>query len=403
MSRANRFGASAAALLIGALLAASADAQCVKFDGLAAGTVWGTSAGNLSGDLVHVENAIQVSVHFFSFPSGGIFNDATADTAWSTSSPNSINTNNINLGFDFTALPGLPAQVAIKFRDLGGFENLSVNGSPVLVGELASGAGGGLTWTVSDFAVPGGREGKLVVDGTVHSLLLGGQELWLDTLCVSVTERGLDHFHVYDVDDAGVEATVELRGQFDRDKARTAGLGPLTHFANPVAKNGEPIVHDNAHLTFYRLRQREQEPGRAVRILNQFGRQDLKLGQPLLLAVPAEKQEEGSSFPKHLDHFKCYEAAGQPIDRRVVLEDQFGRVISAVGKPRWFCVPVEKKHDGRVEPIKNPDAHLTLYELRPAEAGRSIRIEDQFGRRELKVLRSELLAVPTQKLFTEGG
>jgi hypothetical protein len=399
--KAIKIGTFTAVLLAATMFGTTAHAQCVKFDGLAAGTVWGNSAGHVSGDLVHVENGIRVSVHFFEFPVGGTFNDATVDTAWFTSSPNSVNTNNVNLGFDFTGLPGLPTQVAVKFRDLGGFENLSLNGSPITVGELAAGAGGGLTWTVTDFPVAGGREGKLVVDGAVHSLVLGGQEFWLDTLCVTAT--GLDHFHVYDVDDVQLEATVELRGQFDRDKSKKALVGPLTHFANPVAKNGEPIVHDNAHLTFYRLKQEEREPGRAVLVVNQFGRQGLEVGQPVLLAVPAEKREEGSSFPRHLDHFKCYEAAGEPIARRVVLEDQFGPTRSAVGEPRLFCLPVEKRHDGRVEPIRNPDAHLVLYELRPTEASRAIKTEDQFGRQGLKVLRSELLAVPTRKLFTEGG
>jgi hypothetical protein len=33
--------------------------------------------------------------------------------------------------------------------------------------------------------VGGGREGKLTVDGSVERLTLGGQEFWLDTLCVS--------------------------------------------------------------------------------------------------------------------------------------------------------------------------------------------------------------------------
>lgn len=185
MRRSIRIAMFAAALLAAISLAPAAHAQCVKFDGLAAGTVWGNSAGHVSGDLVHVENGIGVFVRTFLFPFGSTFNDATVDTSWFTSSPNSVNTNNINLTFDFTRLPRLPKQVAVKFRDLGGFENLSINGTGVFVGELSGGAAPGLTWTVVDFPVTGGREGKLTVDGTVKHLTLGGQEFWLDTLCVT--------------------------------------------------------------------------------------------------------------------------------------------------------------------------------------------------------------------------
>ena len=175
----------AAVLLAAIAFAPATDAQCVKFDGLAAGTVWGNSAGHVSGDFVHAENGIRVFVRFFHFPVGGTFGDATVVPSWFTSPPNSVNTNNINLTFDFSGLPALPKQVAVKFRDLGGFENLSINSLPVIVGELSGGAAPGLIWTVIDFPVSGGREGKLTVDGRVKSLTLGGQEFWIDTLCVT--------------------------------------------------------------------------------------------------------------------------------------------------------------------------------------------------------------------------
>ena len=184
MNRAIKIRTFAAALLAAIAFAPAADAQCVTFDGLAAGTVWGNSVGNVSGDLVHTEDGIRVFVRNFLFPFGSTFNDATIDPAWFTSPPNSVNTNNINLTFDFTGLRDLPRQVAVKFRDLGGFENLAINGTGVAVGELSGGAAPGLVWTVVDFPVGGGREGKLTVDGSVERLTLGGQEFWLDTLCV---------------------------------------------------------------------------------------------------------------------------------------------------------------------------------------------------------------------------
>ena len=383
-------------------LAAVAEAQCVKFDGLPAGTSWGSSAGHSSGDLVHNESGIVVSVHNFQWTSGGTFGNATVDNSWFTSSPNSVNTNNINLGFDFTALPSLPSQVAIKFRDMGGFENLSLNGSPITVGELSGGAGGGLTWTVISSPIPGGRTGKLTVNGPLHSLVIGGQEFWVDTLCVIASgERGLDHFLIYDVNDVDHEATVYLKGQFDRKGAIKTQVGALTHFANPVSKNGEEIVDKNAHLTWYKIRQEEEEPERVVTFKNQFGRQVINTGQPVLLAVPAEKREEGSAFPKYLDHFKCYKAVGEPVEKKVTLRDQFGASRNIATKPVLFCLPVHKRHEDRDFKIMNPDAHLAVYALEKQPFERRIETKDQFGRNRLEVLSRELLAVPSLKLVTE--
>lgn len=390
-----------AALLVALVAMPTSASQCVKFDSLAAGAVWGSSTGHLSGDVVHVESGIRVSVHFFQYPGGGgTFNDAIVDTAWQTSSPNSINTNNINLGFDFAGLPSLPSQVAIKFRDLGGFENVAVNGSPIQVGELANGALPGVSWTVADFPTAGGRVGKLTVQGSIHSLLVGGQELWVDTLCVvAAPADGIDHYEVYDVEDLRIEAEVKLLGQFDREEPTAARVTALTHFANPVSKNGEGMVERNGHLSLYRIRQQEPEPGRSIGIRNQFGRQTLRLGDAVILAVPAEKIERGSELVRDLDHYKCYEAEGEPVTRVVTLRDQFGYGRGRVSEPRLFCVPVEKWHEEHFE-IRNREAHLTFYALEAEGEARKITKRDQFGEAGLLVLRPEWLAVPTVKLFT---
>jgi len=58
----------------------------------------------------------------------------TSAAAPSVTGEQSINTNNINLGFDFTNLSFTPNKVEVIFRDTGGFENISVNGSPVVRG-----------------------------------------------------------------------------------------------------------------------------------------------------------------------------------------------------------------------------------------------------------------------------
>jgi hypothetical protein len=97
-----------------------------------------------------------------------------------------VNTNNINLEFDFTDLFFTPDKVVVIFRDTGGIENISVNGSSVLIGELASGSTSGVSWTVTDSPEPNNphnRLGHLTINGDVERLKIGGQEFWIDSVC----------------------------------------------------------------------------------------------------------------------------------------------------------------------------------------------------------------------------
>jgi hypothetical protein len=98
-----------------------------------------------------------------------------------------ISTNNINPGFDFSGIGFVPYEVQFEFLDLGGFENLSVNGSPVpvYVGELSSAPSliGGVGVAVYDSPVAGGNKGIVILRGLVKKLVVGGQEFWIDRVC----------------------------------------------------------------------------------------------------------------------------------------------------------------------------------------------------------------------------
>ncbi len=212
----------------------------------------------------------------------------------------------------------------------------------------------------------------------------------------------LDHFEVYDVKDVELPNEVALRGQFDGRVGKRAHLRLLTHFANPVSKNDEPIIDKNAHLTWYLFKQEEVEPKRVVTFENQFGRQRVLIGQPVYLLVPALKKEVGADYPKGLDHFKCYEVIeGKSAERPVVLLDQFGAFKTMARLPKFFCVPVEKTRGDVVEPIHNAKDHLVFYDIGSREVGKVISIGDQFNRpamREISVLDSKYLGVPSVKL-----
>jgi len=161
---------------------------CVDFEPpLTVGTQYGAPAGHHSGDVVFTTHGIPVSVHDFNFlGGGGTFNVANIDSApvpfgWGQS----MRTNNINLEFDFSNIGFVPKEVKFEFLDLGGFENISVNGSPIFVGELSAAPNpiGGVQLSVSTTPVTGGKKGIVILTGAVQKLRVGGQEFWIDNVC----------------------------------------------------------------------------------------------------------------------------------------------------------------------------------------------------------------------------
>jgi len=169
-----------------------------------------------------------------------------------------------------------------------------------------------------------------------------------------------------------------------------------------VSKDGEAIKDKNSHLTIYDALTTFPDLPRAVRAQNQFGDQDLFIDHLLFLLVPAHKLEPGLGYPETLDHFKGYRVfAGKEINRTVSLADQFGAEDGVlVLDPIVFCVPVMKKYGGRVEEIKNPQDHLTIYRIVWRDCQTARQVQDQFFPQpiDLAIFRSQALAVPTLKL-----
>ena len=162
---------------------------CVDFEPpLVAGTQYGTSAGQAPGAVVFTTNGIPVSVQNFNLGGGsGSFYIAEIEAATASfGSGQIIYTNNLNLEFDFTAVGFPVSQVQFEFLDLGGSENVSVNGSPIFAGDIASTPGtlGGVNVTVTSAPVPNGKKGTVTFTGVVSRLRIGGQEFWIDQVCV---------------------------------------------------------------------------------------------------------------------------------------------------------------------------------------------------------------------------
>lgn len=152
------------------------------------GKQYGNPVGNKSGDVVVTTKGVKVSVFDFNFVGGGgAFNVAYIDTASILSGAGqNIRTNNINLEFDFSSLNFTVSGVQFDFLDEGGIENISINGSPIYAGDLASVTSpmGGVTISVYTSAIQGHNKGSVILSGAVQTLIIGGQEFWLDNICV---------------------------------------------------------------------------------------------------------------------------------------------------------------------------------------------------------------------------
>ena len=197
----------------------------------------------------------------------------------------------------------------------------------------------------------------------------------------------LDHFRCYSNTGHPAGLTAVLEDQFDErlEKVEEVVVVWPIGFCNPVQKTipgpgGGPgqiteIRHATHHLTMYEIRETttQRHPTWKVTVDNQFGRQTLFATKPVLLGVPTQKVsvegvDTGLGEPDGLNHFKCYKAKGATLNVAVTLEDQFETADLLVVEPVLFCNPVEKtvtRTTGEpiVTPIKDPEAHLTCYNI----------------------------------------
>ena len=215
---------------------------------------------------------------------------------------------------------------------------------------------------------------------------------------MTAKELRLDYFQIYDVANREATGKVLLQGQFD-ERPLKMELALLDFFANPVAKNAEPIYDNNAHLTWYRGVQ-PPEPMRAVVLETQFGRFEIRTGRAYGLLVPTQKVESGSVFPKTLDHYKVYRLVDveKIPDVTLKLRDQFGASEARLRLPLYFAVPVRKRHEIKEYPIQNERAHLLIFGITPRDLQKKVTLRNQFTKgTSLAIVRSLMLAVPSIK------
>lgn len=148
--------------------------------------MYGAPTGQSPGSHLFTVANISIRLQNFAHSGGTEFNRAYTETpAYPFGTPPALRLNNISVEFDFSGLVPPPSHVTFAFLDLGGIENLSINGGPAFVGDIGAAptslSGAGIK--TSKFPVHGGAAGKFAARGAIQSLLIGGQELWIDLVC----------------------------------------------------------------------------------------------------------------------------------------------------------------------------------------------------------------------------
>ena len=214
-------------------------------------------------------------------------------------------------------------------------------------------------------------------------------------------ELGLDHFLFYGIATQPAGETIGVETQFDTGAAggpERVLLRAAIAFGNPVQKNTEKILDQNAHLTWYAMYDQVPDPIRTLNYTDQFGRRRIYMGRKYGFLSPTQKARRGSAFPQMLDHYVVFQVLdSSAVNKSVKLRDQWGSRSAKVYYPRFFAAPSRKWHGKAVDGIKNAKAHLAIYQINPQVTTKAAKTRDQFGTRVVNASYSQFLAVPCAK------
>jgi hypothetical protein len=161
------------------------------------GMAWGGAHGDAPGDLAFVEDSIPVRLRNFHDGVATAFNECAIE--WTPSGfgeANYMHFQSIDVSYETSAL-GQPVEaVLFQFADMGGLDNMKVNGAPMFVGDLElapTAIAPSVTFIpVGTIPLPGGGiTGMGVLLGDVQHLVLGGEDFYVDNVCVYVDEDGI--------------------------------------------------------------------------------------------------------------------------------------------------------------------------------------------------------------------
>lgn len=152
---------------------------CAKFNDLTSGTTYHV------GDIISSSRP-DIEVKPFQWSNGTWTSSGTAEVdnhQYAQGSGNDLNSRNVNLFFLFD----YPVdEFVLKFAELGGNNNIDINGDFRNVADLISLNGttiGGVLVTVTAVQQGNNYYGEMHFEGNMQAFTIGGQELWLDDIC----------------------------------------------------------------------------------------------------------------------------------------------------------------------------------------------------------------------------
>lgn len=172
---------------------------CLNFDALPA-AVFGHSAGQVPGDHAFTDQGVSVSVEVLPTPASSLFEDVRSDPLHvGAGAGQSVRFQNASLRFDLSGLGFTPATLSFEFDYKGGDYSFATDSSPspslaaskILDRPVPSSLPGIGASAVSIAQVPTVTGGTLqagtmtLSGGSPRWFEIGGQELWIDDLCIS--------------------------------------------------------------------------------------------------------------------------------------------------------------------------------------------------------------------------
>jgi hypothetical protein len=161
------------------------------------------------------------------------------------------------------------------------------------------------------------------------------------------------------------------------------------------------------HIQCYDLRGPTESQGRTGTIRDQFGSKSVRIGRPILVCTPTDKNDEaGPDFDLTEPHYVCYRVGrGQVVRKSWVVANQFGSDMVHIRVAKRLCVISDMQVGGG--PVLAQAAqvdegfvdHFQCYEI-PRGAKdifRTVSAEDQFGTHRLRLREMRDLCAPAEK------
>lgn len=158
----------------------------MEFESVPLGNTWGGPdlAHNAPGDVVLIENGIEMSVEWFYLNqfSGFYWAEVVGPE-----NDHQLAIDNISVMFDLTNVGFNVTSLTIEYLELGGSDNFAVNGGSILqpskLIDLPAGVAGGVTLSQLELD-PHTHRTRITLTGDVDNFLIGGQELIIDSIIV---------------------------------------------------------------------------------------------------------------------------------------------------------------------------------------------------------------------------